>query len=70
MPLAQDEVVQVGQGVIADRRRGIENLGSTDVGVVAIRRLYTQELEALAEGRPLHNFERPEGLLPKGGGAD
>ncbi len=70
VPLAQDEVVQVGQGVIADRRRGIENLGSTDVGVVAIRRLYTQELKALAEGRPLHNFERPEGLLPKGGGAD
>ncbi len=68
VPLAQDEVVQVGQGVIADRRRGIENLGSTDVGVVAIRRLYTQELTALAEGRPLGNFERPEGLLPKGGG--
>jgi 5,5'-dehydrodivanillate O-demethylase len=70
VPLAQDEVVQVGQGVIADRRRGIENLGSTDVSVVAIRRLYTEELKALAEGRPLHNFERPEDLLPKGGGGD
>lgn len=67
VPLAQDEVVQVGQGVIADRRRGIENLGATDVGIVAIRRLYTEELTALAEGRPLRKFERPEGLLPKGG---
>jgi 5,5'-dehydrodivanillate O-demethylase len=70
VPLAQDLVVQVGQGVIADRRRGIENLGATDVGIVAIRKLYTQELTALAEGRPLRTFKRPEGLLPKGGGAD
>lgn len=67
VPLAQDEVVQVGQGVIADRRRGIENLGATDVGIVAIRKLYSEELTALAEGRPLRNFERPEGLLPQGG---
>ena len=70
VPLAQDEVVQVGQGIIADRRRGVEHLGATDVGIVAIRRLYTEELTKLAEGRPLHEFERPEGLLPKGGGVD
>ena len=67
VPLAQDEVVQVGQGVIADRRRGVEHLGATDVGIVAIRRLYSEELTALAEGRPLRAFERPDGLLPKGG---
>ncbi|GLT00573.1 ring-hydroxylating oxygenase subunit alpha [Sphingobium jiangsuense] len=67
VPLAQDEVVQVGQGVIADRRRGIENLGASDTGIVAIRRLYTEELTALAEGRPLRTWERPEGLLPLGG---
>jgi 5,5'-dehydrodivanillate O-demethylase oxygenase subunit len=70
VPLAQDEVVQVGQGVIADRRHGIEHLGASDIGIVAIRRLYAEELTALAEGRPLHNWERPLGLLPKGGGAD
>lgn len=67
VPLAQDEVVQVGQGVVADRRRGIENLGASDVGIVALRRLYSEELSALAEGRPLREWQRPEGLLPHGG---
>lgn len=67
VPLAQDEVVQVGQGAIADRRKGIEHLGASDAGIVAVRRLYIQELTAFAEGRPLTQWVRPEGLLPVSG---
>lgn len=70
VPLAQDEVVQVGQGVIADRRKGIEHLGASDAGIVAVRRLYIQELTAFAEGRPLTNWVRPEGLLPVSGSGE
>ena len=67
VPLAQDHVVQGGQGVIADRRKGIEHLGASDAGIVAVRRLYIQELTAFAEGRPLTQWVRPEGLLPVSG---
>ena len=70
VPLAQDEVVQVGQGVIADRRKGIEHLGASDAGIVAVRRLYVQELTAFAEGRPLTDWVRPEGLLPVSGSGE
>ena len=70
VPLAQDEVVQVGQGTIADRRKGIEHLGASDAGIAAIRRLYTQELTAFAEGRPLTEWVRPEGLLPVSGSGE
>jgi 5,5'-dehydrodivanillate O-demethylase len=67
IPLAQDEVVQVGQGRIADRRKGVEHLGASDAGIVALRRLYTEELRAFAEGRTLQNWHRPVGLLPLSG---
>ncbi|MES2259487.1 MAG: Rieske 2Fe-2S domain-containing protein [Pseudomonadota bacterium] len=68
VPMVQDEVVQVGQGVIPDRRKGVEFLGASDVGVVAIRKLWIEELTALKEGRPLRNWNRPVGLVPAGGG--
>ncbi|HMN43796.1 MAG TPA: Rieske 2Fe-2S domain-containing protein [Povalibacter sp.] len=67
VPLAQDEVCQVGQGVIPDRRKGVEFLGASDVAIVALRKLWVEELTALQEGRPLRNWQRPAGLLPKGG---
>lgn len=67
VPFAQDDVTQVGQGVYANRSKGIEHLGATDAGVVAIRRMYKEELTALAEGRPPQDWVRPEGLLPQSG---
>jgi 5,5'-dehydrodivanillate O-demethylase len=57
---AQDTVAQVGQGVIADREH--ERLGRSDVGVILIRKLWKQELRALAEGRPPRQWTNPERL--------
>ena len=51
----QDDVSQVGQGVIADRRN--ERLGRSDAGIIMIRKLWTRELRALAEGRPLKQWK-------------
>jgi len=47
----QDDVAQLGQGVVADRSR--EHLGRADVGVTAVRRLWRREMSNLASGRPL-----------------
>ena len=41
----------MGQGVIADRTQ--ERLGRTDTAIILLRKLWTRELRALAEGRPL-----------------
>ena len=46
----QDYVAQLGQGVIADRRH--ERLGRSDVAIILLRKLWTQELQAVAEGKP------------------
>lgn len=45
----QDIVAWVSQGVIADRTR--ENLCASDVGVVALRRRFLEDLKAIEEGR-------------------
>ena len=50
----QDDVAQIGQGVIADHNH--ERLGRTDAGVIMIRQLWTRELRALAEGQPLTDW--------------
>jgi hypothetical protein len=60
----QDYVSQVGQGTIADRTR--ERLGRTDVSVIMLRKLWRRELRALAEGRPLKEWTRPERQLSVG----
>ncbi|MBV9120788.1 MAG: Rieske 2Fe-2S domain-containing protein [Chloroflexi bacterium] len=65
IPLAQDEVVQTGQGVIADHEA--EHLGRSDVGIIALRKLWAAELKALSDGRELRHWTRPEGLLPIAG---
>jgi 5,5'-dehydrodivanillate O-demethylase len=57
----QDEIAQVGQGVIADRQH--ERLGRSDALVILLRKLWARELRALAEGRPLQRWTRPEALL-------
>ncbi|TFY98677.1 Rieske 2Fe-2S domain-containing protein [Ramlibacter rhizophilus] len=59
----QDDVAQVGQGLIA--HRDAEHLGRSDVGVTVIRRLWRRELEALRAGRPLRHWTRPPDLLPQ-----
>jgi 5,5'-dehydrodivanillate O-demethylase len=50
----QDDVAQMGQGIIADHTR--ERLGRTDAGVIMIRQLWTRELRALDEGQPLTDW--------------
>jgi 5,5'-dehydrodivanillate O-demethylase len=57
----QDEIAQVGQGVIADRQR--ERLGRSDALVIVLRKIWARELRALAEGRPLQQWTRPEALV-------
>ena len=50
----QDDVAQIGQGIIADHAN--ERLGRTDAGVIKIRQLWTRELRALDEGQPLTDW--------------
>ncbi|HXQ51581.1 MAG TPA: Rieske 2Fe-2S domain-containing protein [Stellaceae bacterium] len=47
---AQDYVAQMGQGIVADREH--EYLGTSDAGIVFLRRLYLREIEAIRAGRP------------------
>ncbi len=54
----QDYVAQVGQGVIAPRR--YDHLGAADVGVALMRKIWARELRALAEGKPLKQWSRPD----------
>jgi 5,5'-dehydrodivanillate O-demethylase len=56
----QDNVIQEGQGAIADRTH--ERLGRTDAPVILVRKLWARELRALAEGRPLTQWTRPARL--------
>jgi len=56
----QDYVAQVGQGVFACHND--EHLGREDVEVIMLRKLYRREMRALAEGRPLTVWKRPERL--------
>jgi phenylpropionate dioxygenase-like ring-hydroxylating dioxygenase large terminal subunit len=66
----QDDVAQLGQGVIADREN--EYLGRSDVGIVLLRRIWLRELDALASGRPLKSWRRSEDVAATVGvvGAD
>ena len=47
----EDYTVQVGQKPISDDRE--EHLGRMDAGVILVRKLWRQELQALADGRTL-----------------
>lgn len=51
----QDDIVQVGQGVVANRTG--ERLGRSDVGVALIRKLWLRELRALESGAPLKAWQ-------------
>lgn len=47
---AQDYIVQVGQGAIADRSK--ERLGKSDAGVILLRKIFRRELGMIKNGRP------------------
>jgi len=51
----QDFMAWVGQGVIADR--SLEQLSASDSGIVAMRRRFFEELDALENG------QEPKGLI-------
>jgi 5,5'-dehydrodivanillate O-demethylase oxygenase subunit len=52
----QDNVAQMGQGLIADRTT--EHLGQSDHMVMAFRRIWQRELRALADGRPTKEWRK------------
>jgi 5,5'-dehydrodivanillate O-demethylase len=62
----QDDVAQVGQGLIAEREG--ERLGRADVGVIAIRRLWAREMALFMEGRPLKKWRRDASIVPRAWG--
>ena len=62
----QDDVAQVGQGLIADREG--ERLGRADVGVIAIRRLWAREMAAFLEGHPTKKWKRNASIVPRAWG--
>lgn len=61
----QDHIAQQSQGVIADRKT--ELLGRSDVLIVMLRRIWTREMKALAEGRPLKQWVRSEKITTTNG---
>ena len=57
LTLLEDYVVQVGQGMIAERER--DSLGRLDVGVLLLRKIWERELRTLAEEQPLKRWSCP-----------
>jgi 5,5'-dehydrodivanillate O-demethylase len=51
----EDTAAQSGQGVIADRAK--EMLGTSDAGIIFLRRLMARELTAFAEGKPTKDWK-------------
>ena len=62
----QDDIAQLGQGRLANR--DAERPGRGDTGVIAIRRLWSRELAALAEDRALKDWARDGTIVPKAWG--
>jgi 5,5'-dehydrodivanillate O-demethylase len=61
----QDHVAQMGQGIVANLER--ERLGRSDVLVILFRKIWERELGALAEGRPLKDWQRTDRLMVTAG---
>src|SRR5262249_54992852 len=61
----QDDVALAGLGAIPEYEN--EHLGRSDRGVILLRRIWTRELGALAEGRPLKEWRRPADLVATSG---
>jgi 5,5'-dehydrodivanillate O-demethylase oxygenase subunit len=62
----QDDVAQVGQGLIVGREG--ERLGRADIGVIAIRRLWEREMAAFLAGRPTKKWRRDASIVPRAWG--
>jgi 5,5'-dehydrodivanillate O-demethylase len=60
LPLIEDGVVLLGQGVIPDRSKN--RLGSSDAAIALLRKIYAREMAALSEGRSLKEFKKPEAM--------
>ena len=54
----QDCAVLMSLGPPAERNF-TESFGRTDISIALMRRMWLRELKALAEGRPLKNWQRP-----------
>jgi 5,5'-dehydrodivanillate O-demethylase len=54
----QDHVILAGQGAIVDRSK--ERLGRSDGPLIMMRKIWSRELRALADDKPLTPFTRPE----------
>ena len=61
----QDHVAQQGQGAIPNRNA--ERLGRSDVAVILLRQIWRRELGALAEGKTLKPWHRPDKLVATSG---
>ena len=59
--VVEDNVALAGQGRITDRSQ--DWLGQSDRGIILLRRIWERELKALAEGRKLKDWTRPEGRM-------
>jgi 5,5'-dehydrodivanillate O-demethylase len=59
----QDDIAQVGQGVIADRVA--ERLGRADIGTVTTRKLWRREIAAMLQGQPLKQWRRGPKIVPR-----
>ncbi|MFB6549441.1 Rieske 2Fe-2S domain-containing protein [Streptomyces sp. NPDC056405] len=59
LPVIQDTVAMAGQGLVADRAN--ENLGQSDRALGLLRRIWSRELKALREERPLKSWHRSAG---------
>jgi 5,5'-dehydrodivanillate O-demethylase len=57
----QDNVALAGQGRITDRSQ--DWLGQSDKGIILLRRIFERELGALADGKPIKPWTRPQGKL-------
>lgn len=60
----QDDVAQAGCGVIHERPP--EHLGRSDVGVIAVRKLWLRELRAFAKGEPVTAWCHDPSFEPMG----
>jgi len=58
----QDDIAQLAQGRRADRSS--EHLGSADIGVAAVRRLWRREVGRLSRSEPLKDWQRTDDLIP------
>jgi 5,5'-dehydrodivanillate O-demethylase len=57
----QDNVALAGQGAIVDR--SVEQLGRSDEGIHLLRKLWSRDMQAIAEGREPKAWRRPEEVM-------